>query len=159
MSLPYDVTFAPCHVPLSNVASDGTIAIPANNTPVLVATVPLATGPMPLDSDKLYAIIHMSFDCVTNNGAHSFQRKPGTKIERCRGNAVLSSISIAAPSTVFNDDLGLLVETTSSSTYFDIDRSINGSGDLEIYLKGLSGGGVATTFRNLLVSYRIVGSK
>jgi hypothetical protein len=159
MTVPYDISFAPCHVELSGISADGTIAIPDDDNPVLVATVPLGTGPVPLDSTKLYALVQASFDCVTDNGAHSFQRKAGFKVTRARGNSTLASISITGPSTALNDDTGLYWDTASDSTYFQILTAINGSGDMEISLKGLSGGGTALTFRNLVVTYRILGSK
>ena len=43
--------------------------------------------------------------------------------------------------------------------YREIQTALNGSGDLEVKLKGLSSGAKPMTFRDLKVFYRIFGSK
>lgn len=159
MGQPYDIEIGPQHVVLSNVASDGTVAIPANNTPVLVATVPLSTGPVPLDATTLYALVLMTFGAVTANGAQSLQRGEWAKLARAHGNPTPASVSIAGPSDAFNDDVGLVWDTASLSLYCDITSAINGSGDMEVSITGKSSGAQALTFYGLRFKYRVLGSK
>ncbi len=160
MSIPYDITFAPCHSVLANVNSDGTISIPANDTPVLVATVPLTTGPVPLNVTTLGAVVSVTYDAVTNTGGNTFQHKEWSTVARVKGNPTPASLQVPwSFSSLFNDELGLELETNGAGNYFAFDVAINGSGDLEISIEGKSSGGLALTFRNLRVSYRILGSK
>jgi hypothetical protein len=61
----------PSYVAYSNVGSDGSISIPCTNTPVLMATVPLTTGPYPVTLSTLWALLLYTFNFCTNDGVKS----------------------------------------------------------------------------------------
>jgi hypothetical protein len=154
---PYDISCGSSHVTLSNLNSNGTIAIPANNTPVIVATVPLTTGPVALDVTTLVAEIYLSYDMVSDDGALYEQRRD-YPVAAYSGNPTPASISGA--SLVYWGGYGVTTQGGGNPTdYREVVTAINGSGDLEVKLKALSSGAKALTFRNLEVSYRIFGSK
>jgi hypothetical protein len=157
MSSPVDVLFAQCHVVLSNLNSDGSISIPANNAPVLIATVPLTTGAIPLNVTTLAAQAYLSFDCLTNDGSviAQWRRNLGQVVH---GHPTPASMS-------FGSNTGMvpvfLYESNSifSGALANFVETINGSGDLEIAIQGLSSGAKPMTLSNIHIDYRIFGSK
>jgi hypothetical protein len=157
MTASYDIAFGRSHVALSALNSDGSISIAANNTPVVVATVPLTTGPVPLDVTTLVAEIYLSYDMVSNDGDVYEQRRE-YPVVAYMGNPTPASITGAA--LVYWGGYGVTTQGGGNPVdYREVVTAINGSGDLEVKLKGLSSGAKAMTFRNLEVSYRIFGSK
>ena len=159
----FNVVFDPCHVALSNVNTNGSIDVLANDTPVLVAVVPLATGLIPLDAPTLEAQIELSFDAFANDGSHVVQaRGYPHPLGHFLGNATLSSIAwggqgYGAMKYAYSSkgtNVGLQFSDFVETLLFP-----DANGDVEVTLKGLSAGGKAFTFKNLSVAYRIFGSK
>jgi hypothetical protein len=157
MATNYDIKFGRSHIVLSALNSDGSISIAANNTPVVVATVPLTTGVVPLDETTLMAEIYLSYDMVSNDGVVYEQRRD-YPVVAYMGNPTPASIT--GGSLVYWGGYGVTTQGGGNpNDYREVLAAINGSGDIEVKLKGLSSGAKALTFRNLEVSYRIFGSK
>lgn len=175
MGAPVDCKFGPCHAVLSNVASDGTITAPANDTPVLAATLPLTTGVLPIDAASLFALVYVSWDATSADGSKASKREDylGAVVQGASSPGSVVAYSNFASSADFDptgspafEDVsfrqpgGLRLDTPDGfASWVSPHGAINGAGDYELSFQGNMGGGVDIIFRNLRVWYRVVGSK
>jgi hypothetical protein len=157
----------PSLVTYANVGSDGGVTIPDTNTPVLVATIPFTTGPMPLSSSKVYAASFISLDASTADGVNSFcvqdcNMQVGNVVGFSGGSPPLpvdGSWALGAPLLPYwlasispaNDDENFFF-------YAALTSDINGSGDLDIYLTVPTSIGQSVIVRNLRVKALYFGS-
>lgn len=156
---------APSPVAWSNVAG-GVLSLSPTGSDVLLLTVPIATGAVPLDSG-LWCALWMSWSAKSATpGKFSFAQNrficavkgassPGGYIAygpNLDGDAVAS----LSPGFCFDAPLGL-------PAYVALSYAINGSGDLEVALNcrstdNTSAAGVAWEFAELSAKYRIFGA-
>lgn len=175
MGAPIDCTFGPCHAVLSGVASDGTITAPANNTPVLAATLPLTTGLVPIDAASLFALVYVSWDASSADGS-KFSKRENYLASVVQGDSDPESIKVysnfsssadfdptsspAFEDVSFRQPGGLRLDTPDGfASWVSPHGTINEAGDYELSFQGNESGAVDIIFRNLRVWYRVVGAQ
>lgn len=172
MGAPFDCTFGPCHAVLSGIASDGTLTAPANDTPVLAATLPLTTGPVPIDAASLFALVYVSWDACSPDGTKASKREnylaavvqgassPGSVVAYCNFSSTADFDPSGTDDVSFRQPGGLRLDTPNGfASWVSAHGVINGSGDFELSFQGNMSGGTDIIFRNLRVWYRVVGSQ
>lgn len=170
MGAPVDVSVGAVHTTLSNIDSDGTIAIAADDTPVLAATVPLTTGPVPLNATSLFALIYASWHSVANDGTKSSKRDDAL-IGIARGAAGPGDVELyttfvadadlsPSPFSMLVRELhGLRIDAPSYNAFTFFTGEINEAGDYELSFVGNEAAGFASKVHGLSVRYRVVGAQ
>ncbi|MGO9358058.1 MAG: hypothetical protein ACLP1D_10330 [Xanthobacteraceae bacterium] len=162
---PFTQKLDPSLIAYSAVSSDGSVTVVNNNTEVLVATIPFSTGPMLLVS-KMWAVVLYSFDAMSADGVNSFSYRDANQLNVSdyfgyQGGSPPTHVTDASGSMSFYAGAGgtdLSVSGAPSSGGWDftnfvtVTETINGSGDLEIYLTVPVASAQAYTLRDFRVS-------
>ncbi len=167
-------------VTYSGVGSDGSVTVTDTDTPVLVATVPFTTGPMPLSSSNMWAMLFYSFVACTADGENSFTYSNTPSAFINSGPYPLYGYQGGSPPTqignYYSEDgypleyyvdpaqvnLGANVVNTEYAgdfAYFgQFVESVNGSGDVEITLTVPTSIGQSVILRDFRIKAIIFGS-
>lgn len=164
---PFRLDLDPSYCAYSNVGADGYVLVPPTGSPVLVATIPLTTGPV--DMSGLRATPRYSLLAASDDGSKvSFcEQLVGTALGIASdtyegGSPPLASSGIALPVTRFSHRGG----TASSGAPQDFavfSASLNMAGDLEVSIAGRAvdayGNAGADWYYRLAIHTLVIGAK